>query len=140
MLRSIALVLVATAVFPAAAVREVGAAARPVAQGSAVTEQAQTEVMRKYLRGLQAGSTIKIKVRKQGTLKATLMTVEDDAITVQPKTRVPEPVRTIPIEMIERVELDQGGGIGRAVAIGAAAGAGAALGVILILAAIFAND
>lgn len=105
-----------------------------------MTEQAQTEVMRKYLRGLQAGSTIKIKVRKQGTLNVTLMTVEDDAITVQPKTRVPEPARAIPIDTIERVELDHPGGIGRAVAIGAAVGAGAALGVLLILAAIFAND
>lgn len=102
--------------------------------------QAQADVMRKYLRTLQPGSTIKIRIQKQGTLKAVLLTVEDEAITVQPKTRVPEPVRTVPFTAIERVELDQGGGgIGKAIAIGAAAGAGAALGVLLILAAIFAD-
>jgi hypothetical protein len=59
---------------------------------------------------------------------------------VQRRTRIPEPPVTIPIERIRAVEIDTSGGTGRAVAIGATAGAGAALGVILILAAIFAGD
>lgn len=124
--RGVAVLLLATLVRPAALLAAPG--------------QVQPEVMKKYVRSIQPGAAIKIKIRKQGTLKAVLLTADEDTVTVQPKTRVPEPARTIPFDLIERVELDQGGtGIGKAVAIGAAAGAGAALGVILILAAIFSD-
>jgi hypothetical protein len=47
----------------------------------------------------------------------------------------------IQLRHVRAVELEKrNGGPGRALAIGAAAGAGAALGVLLILAAIFAGN
>ena len=68
------------------------------------------------------------------------MQATGQGIVLQPRTRIPEPPLTIPIERIRAVEIDASNGTGRAVAIGAAAGGAAALGVILVLAAIFAGD
>ena len=66
------------------------------------------------------------------------MQVAIQGIVVQRRTRLPEAPVTIPIEGIQAVEPDTSSSTGRAVAIGAAAGAGAALGVLLLLAAIYA--
>lgn len=137
--RALAILLSVVISMPSVAVSTVCASPAQTSAGSTLTAAEQAAVMRKFVSGLQVGSTIKIRVRNRGTLKAILMAVEEHAIIVQPKTRIPEPVRMIPLESIERLELDRGGGVGKAIAIGAAAGAGAALGVLMILAAIFAD-
>jgi hypothetical protein len=79
------------------------------------------------------GARIAVTTTDGKTMKGTLMIVQDDAIVVRPRTRVPEPAQTIPMAQIATIETEREGGMGRAIAIGAAVGAGAALGVFLAL-------
>jgi hypothetical protein len=69
------------------------------------------------------------------TVKGTLIEVEENAIVVKPRTRIPEPFQSIAFTELEALELDQGSGIGKTIAISASVAAGAVLGVLLILAA-----
>jgi hypothetical protein len=69
------------------------------------------------------------------------MKADTDPIVIQKRTRIPEAPLAIAIDEVQAMELEgKNGGPGKAIAMGAAAGAGAALGVLLILAAIFAGD
>jgi hypothetical protein len=58
---------------------------------------------------------------------------------VQKRTRVPEAPLQIAIKDVQAVELEAKTSGGKTVAMGAAAGVAAALGVLLILAAVFAG-
>jgi hypothetical protein len=86
-----------------------------------------------YVKAMTPGARIAVTTTDGKTMKGTLMMVQDDAIVVRPRTRVPEPAQTIPMAQIATIETEREGGMGRAIAIGAAVGAGAALGVFLAL-------
>jgi hypothetical protein len=86
-----------------------------------------------YVSALPSGSRIKLTLTDGRTLKGTLMVVQQDAIVVRPRTRLPEPAETIPFARIVTIEAEREGGMGRAIAVGAAVGAGAAIGVFLAL-------
>ncbi len=86
-----------------------------------------------YVKAMTPGARIAVTTTDGKTMKATLMMVQDDAIVVRPRTRVPEPAQTIPMAQIATIETEREGGMGRAIAIGAAVGAGAAIGVFLAL-------
>jgi hypothetical protein len=93
-----------------------------------------------YVRALPAGTKIKITTVDGETMKATLMAVQDEAIIVRPRTRIPEPAETIPLQRIASVEVQQpNGSVGRAIAIGAGVGAGAAIGVFLAIAILLSD-
>jgi hypothetical protein len=70
-------------------------------------------------------------------MKATLMHATSQAITVQARTRVPEPPIEIPLNAVARVAVENGSGTStaKAVAIGIAAGVGTFLGILAIFAA-----
>ena len=73
-------------------------------------------------------------------IRATLMKHDSDPIVVQRRTRMPEPPLEIPVRDIVALELDvANGSLGRNVAIVAATAAGATLGVLMVLAAVFAD-
>jgi hypothetical protein len=99
-------------------------------------------LMASYVRQVPVGSRIKVTLVAGRTLRGTLMKNDADPIVVQERTRVPEPPIEIAIKDIAALELEgaNGGSPGRTVAIAVAAGAAATLGVLLILAAIFADD
>jgi len=104
-------------------------------------EQDPAAVTAAYLKGVPPGTRVTVTLTDGKRMKGTLMVVEDDAIVVRPRTRVPEPAQTIPLARIATVEAEQGnGGMGRAIAIGAAVGAGAAIGVFLALLVALAGD
>lgn len=86
-----------------------------------------------YVKALSPGSSVILTMTDGRTMKGTLMVVQEDAIVVRPRTRVPEPALTIPLAQIATIEVQREGGMGRAIAIGAAVGAGAAIGVFLAL-------
>lgn len=93
-----------------------------------------------YVKQLPIGSRVRVDRTNGHTLKGTLMKTTDTSIVVQRRTRVPEPPEDLPLATVAAVQIDNGGGTGRALWVGAAAGAGGALAVFLILAAIFAGD
>jgi hypothetical protein len=68
------------------------------------------------------------------------MKADADPIVVQKRTRIPERPVEIALADVMAVELDaKKGSLGRSIAIGAATGAAATLGVLMILAAVFAD-
>jgi hypothetical protein len=95
--------------------------------------------MAEYVRQLPVGSRIKVTRKNGDVLHGTLMKRDADPIVVQRRTRLPEAPLTIPVADIVLLELQSDGSVGRTIGIGVAAGAGAALGVLLLLAAIFAD-
>jgi hypothetical protein len=80
------------------------------------------------------GSVLKIRTASRERLTAILFVVDDAGIVVKPKTRIPEPSRRLPYDLIEDLQIDRSrGGFGKAAAIGAGIGAGVFSFVILIL-------
>jgi hypothetical protein len=99
-------------------------------------------VMTDFVKQIPAGTRVRATTTHAGTVRGTLLKTTGDAIFIQPRTRVAEPLVEVPIDRILTLEPESPGSSssGRAIAIGAAVGAGAALGVLFVLAAIFAGD
>jgi hypothetical protein len=88
---------------------------------------------------LPIGTHTKLELIDGRKIKATLMSVEDNAVVVKRNTRIPEPPIRIELNRIIDADIDRGSSVGKAIAIGTAAGAGAALGVIFLLVAIYSD-
>jgi len=83
------------------------------------------EVWRSYANHLPIGSTLAIRTTAGERLTAVLYVVEDTAVTVKPKTRVPAAARRIAFDDIDDMSLRQNRvSIAKYVGIGAAVGAG----------------
>ena len=87
-----------------------------------------------YAGKLPIGSTVRVRTSDGSRLTAVLAVVDQDSITLESKTRIPEPPRRIAFDQLEQLELKQNGSsVGKSIAIGAAVGAGTFFGVLLIL-------
>ena len=106
-----------------------------------VERSTNQSVMASYIRELPLGSRVRVSLADGSTLRGTLMRADGDPIVVQKRTRIPEAPLEIPLRDVLVLELEgKNGGTARAVAMGAAAGAASAVGVLMILAALFAGD
>jgi hypothetical protein len=96
------------------------------AQARAIRDAADPrdlEDRRKYISQLPAGTAVQIALADGTHLKATLMGVEHDTVIVQPRTRLPEAYRRIPLQAIVSLTPESGHpDMARAMAIGAGAG------------------
>jgi hypothetical protein len=109
-------------------------------QPAAAHPSTDPAVMAEYVQKLQLGTRVRVDLASGRAIKGTLMKATDRAIIVQTRTRLPEPPLEILLTDILAVTPESsGGGIGKAIGIGAAAGGAAALGVILLLIAIFSD-
>lgn len=106
-----------------------------IAVRSASAQGVDAATLAEYVRTLPPGSTIKVEGLDGRSMRATLLKVTDRSLTVQEKTRIPEPVFEIPLTDILRVTPagKNGNGVAKAIGIGAAAAAGAVLAFYLIL-------
>jgi hypothetical protein len=106
------------------------------------TSSDERVVFSEFANQLELGSRVKATLTSNRVVKGTLVKRTNDAMVVQPRTRVAEPLVTVPYSELVALEQEvpSSGSTGRTIAIGAAVGAGAAVGVILILAAIFAGS
>lgn len=96
--------------------------------------------MGEFVRGLQPGTNIRLKLTNGATVKGMLVAADDEAVTVRPKTRIPEPLRRVMLIEIADAELPRGSMVGKTVAIGAAVGAGAAIGFVFLLVLLYGSD
>jgi hypothetical protein len=111
-----------------------------VAQVPPAAPVQDTGVLADYVQRIPAGSRVRVERSGGGVLRGTLMKASPEHIVVQKNTRVPETPVEIPLSEITRVSLDTGSSsAGKSIGIGLAAGAAGAVGVLLVLAAIFAG-
>ena len=90
-----------------------------------------------YAERLPIGSTVRLRTTDGRRHTAVLAVVDRDGITIELKSRIPEPARRIPYEQIQQLELKtaNGASMAKAAAVGAAIGAGTFVGLLALLAA-----
>lgn len=103
---------------------------------AAASAQAQGDIWRAFAEKLDVGTEVNVRLRGGERFKASLVAVQDDAVLLQPKTRVPVPVQPVPYDAILSLEQRREGGMGagKAAAIGIASGAATFIALLLILA------
>ena len=140
MRRSIAILLCAVLAAPGCAAT---ARAARTPQTGVQTQKPATgghPVLAESVQQLPVGSRVAVTFDDNRRIRGTLLKATAETVVVQARTRVPEPPIEIKVERLQRVDLEkEGGSVGRSMAIGAAVGAGTALGILLLLAAIFAD-
>lgn len=96
--------------------------------------QDSAAIWRIFAEKVEVGTRIKVRLRDERPFTATLVDARPDALLLQPKTRLPVPVRPVAYVDIVSIERDKGRiGAGKAAAIGVASGAGAFVAILVIL-------
>jgi hypothetical protein len=87
-----------------------------------------------YAEKLPIGATVRMRTIDGKRYTAVLALVDRDGITVELKSRIPEPARRISYDQIQQLELKtNGSSIAKAAAVGAAIGAGTFVGLLALL-------
>lgn len=87
-----------------------------------------------YAEKLPIGATVRLRTTDGKRHTAVLALVDRDGITVEMKSRIPEPARRFPYDQIQQLELKtNGSSIAKAAAVGSAIGAGTFLGLFVLL-------
>ena len=97
--------------------------------------QPSPDVWRDFARQIATGTELTIRLQDGPRFRATLIGVRDDALLVQPKTRVPVPVQEVPYASVLSLAPRREGGMGaaKAAAIGVASGVGAFFAIMAIV-------
>jgi hypothetical protein len=77
-----------------------------------------------FVHGLAPGTHVSLKLTNGTKVQGILIAVDADAVSVKPKTRIPEPVRRVRLADIDDADLRERSLSGKTVALGAAVGAG----------------
>ncbi len=102
------------------------------AQG--VTAQAPPDIWRDFAQRVHVGTELSVQLSDGRRVRAMLVGVRDNAVLLQPKTRIPVPVQAVPYEAIVRMEPRKAGhSVGKAAAIGVATGVGTFFGIMAVL-------
>jgi hypothetical protein len=100
----------------------------------AVSAQTPADIWRNFAQRVNVGTELNVQLNDGRHVRATLVGVQDDAILLLPKTRIPVPVQAVPYDAIVRMEPRKAGhGAARTVAIGVATGVGAFFGIMALL-------
>ena|ERR1700752_4575131 len=98
-----------------------------------VAAQTSSEIWRSFAEKVDVGTELNVRLNNGRRFRATLVGVRDNAMMVQPKTRIPVPIQAVPYEDVMQIERTRSGiGAGKAVAIGVAAGVGAFFAVVAL--------
>ena len=104
-----------------------------VAAQSAIAQTAP-DVWRSFAERLDVGTELTVRLNDGRSFRATLVDVRTDAMLLQPKTRIPVAIQSVPYEEIVRLERAKpAAGVGKAVAIGVATGVGTFFGILALL-------
>ena len=105
-----------------------------------VTAQVPPQIWRTFAERVGVGTELSVRLSDGRRFRATLVGVENDAVLLQPRTRIPVPAQAIAYDEIVRLERTKGGiGAGKAVAIGAAIGVGAFFGTFAVMIALLGD-
>ena len=96
--------------------------------------QTSSDVWKSFAERVDVGTELNVRLNDGRRFRATLVGVRDNAMLVQPKTRIPVPIQAVPYEDVIQIERTRRGiGAGKAVAIGAATGVGAFFGIFALM-------
>ena len=96
--------------------------------------QTAPDVWRSFAERLDIGTELTVRLNDGRSFRATLVGVQTDAMLLQPKTRIPVAIQSVPYDEIVRLERAKPGtGVGKAVAIGVATGVGTFFGILALL-------
>jgi hypothetical protein len=96
--------------------------------------QTAPDVWRSFAERLDIGTELTVRLNDGRSFRATLVGVRTDAMLLQPKTRIPVAIQSVPYDEIVRLERAKPGtGVGKAVAIGVATGVGTFFGILALL-------
>ena len=99
-----------------------------------VAAQTPSDVWKSFAERVDVGTELNVRLNDGRRFRATLVGVRDNAMLVQPKTRIPVPIQAVPYEDVIQIERTRRGiGAGKAVAIGAATGVGAFFGIFALM-------
>jgi hypothetical protein len=105
-----------------------------------VAAQTTADVWRSFVERVDVGTELNVRLNDGRRIRATLIGVRDDAVLLQPRTRIPVSIQAVPYDTIVRMEPRKAGhGAGKAVAIGVATGVAVFFGIVLIFAAAAAD-
>lgn len=101
-----------------------------------VAAQTAPDVWKQFVERLDVGKELTVQLSDGRRITATLVGTRDDAVLLQPRTRVPVAIQAVPYDAIVRIEPRKGGhSAARAVAIGVATGVGVFFGIMAIIVA-----
>jgi hypothetical protein len=88
-----------------------------------------------YAEKLPIGATVRLRTTDGKRHTAILTVVDRDGITVESRSRIPEPARRVTYDQIRQLELKtaNGASMAKAAAVGAAIGAGTFVGLLALL-------
>jgi hypothetical protein len=112
------------------------ASPRPNTTASRVsTVQRDAEDWRRYIANLPIGTKLTLDLADGARVAGNIVSVEQGAVIMQPRTRLPSPAKRVPFDLIVAIVPDSSGGVdtGKAIAIGAAAGAVSFVAFFLII-------
>lgn len=105
-----------------------------------VAAQTAPDVWKQFVARVDVGTELNVQLNDGRRIRATLVGSRDDAVLLQPKTRIPVAIQAVPYDAIVRMEPRKGGhSAGKAVAIGVATGVGVFFGIVALIAAAYAD-
>jgi len=125
------------------ALSAVGCAARsatqaPIAPAPGAVMWGEVErvaVMRQYVEQLPVGGRVRVQTADGSRWSATLLSADHERVVLQPRGRLTEPARAIPIASLRTIEPEGQGGsnqLVKALAVGVAAGAATFMTMLMI--------
>ena len=108
-----------------------------LAAPGAAFAQVRDDVWRGMAAKIDVGTEVNVRLKSGERFRATLVEARDDALLLQPRTRVPVAVQAVPYAEIASLERRTNGGssAAKAVGIGVASGVGVFFAIVAILAA-----
>lgn len=104
-------------------------------QGQTWAEAERVAVLRQYVEHLPLGGRVRVQTVDGARWSATLLSADHERVVLQPRGRVTEPARAIPIAALQLIEPERNGGsnqLVKAVAIGVATGAATFFTMLMI--------
>ena len=104
-------------------------------QGQTWGEAERVAVLRQYVEHLKVGGRVRVQTVDGARWSATLLSADHERVVLQPRGRVTEPPRALPIAALQVIEPERDGGssqIVKAVAIGVATGAATFFTMLMI--------
>ena len=104
-------------------------------QGQTWGEADRVAVLRQYVEHLPVGGRVRVQTVDGARWSATLLSADHERVVLQPRGRVTEPARAVPIAALQAIEPERNGGsnqLVKAVAIGVATGAATFFTMLMI--------